>query len=63
MVGQHAHVNHVVLCATLRGQGVESAARLKERVFAVASLRDGQVVRRESYSTRNEALEAAGPRR
>ncbi len=55
--------NHIVLCATLRGQRVESAARFKERVFAVASLRDGQVVRRESYSTRNEALEAAGPRR
>ncbi len=53
--------NHIVLCATLRGQGVESAVRFRERVFAVASLRDGQVVRRESYSTRNEALEAAGP--
>jgi ketosteroid isomerase-like protein len=50
----------VVLCATLRGQGVESGASFEEQVYAAGIVRDGQLVRRESYSTRAEALRAVG---
>jgi ketosteroid isomerase-like protein len=44
----------------LVGQGKESAARMDARFYDVFTIQDGLIVRLKEYTTRAEALEAAG---
>jgi ketosteroid isomerase-like protein len=52
----------VFVAATATGRGKRSKARFEAPVWFVATLRDGLVVRVETYDDPEEALEAAGPR-
>ena len=50
----------VLLDVVFGVQGKRSGVPVEQRVGIVATLRDGKVVRTESYPSRDEALEAVG---
>jgi ketosteroid isomerase-like protein len=55
--------DEVFMAITTTGQGRNSDARMNTRLYSVATVRDGQVTRLAEYTSRDEAMEAAGPRR
>ena len=50
----------VIASARLRGEGRSSGVEVQMYVHLVLTFREGQVVRRQVFQTREEALEAAG---
>jgi ketosteroid isomerase-like protein len=50
----------VVAYITVRGRGRESGVEVKARIAHLMTLRDGKVVRVQSFEDREEALKAAG---
>jgi ketosteroid isomerase-like protein len=52
----------VFLASTLKGRGKQSKAGFEEPLWYVVTLRDGLLVRVESYTDPTPALEAAGMR-
>ena len=53
---------HVVSVGTDRGRGRESGVRVEQQLAAVWTVRHGKVVRVVWWPSREEALEAVGPR-
>jgi ketosteroid isomerase-like protein len=58
----HDEGNMLVVAELLRGRGRGSGAEVEMRVFSVYSFREGKVRRRQAFTDRDEALEAAGVR-
>lgn len=52
--------DQVLASVTLRGRGKQSGAEVSWDVWHLWTARDGKVVRGQGFTTRNEALEAAG---
>jgi steroid delta-isomerase-like uncharacterized protein len=56
------HDDNVIARIEMTGQGRRSGADVSARVFAVFTIEDGQIVREEDFTDRDEALSAAGLR-
>jgi len=56
------HDDQLVYRHTIRGRGKQSGAETSWDVWQVVRFRDGKAVRAHAYTTREEALEAAGLR-
>ena len=54
--------DNVVVTIRYRGRGRGSGVEVSDRLFEVHTFRDGQCVRKLDFTTRAEALEAAGVR-
>ena len=54
--------DHVVAAQTFRGRGKQSGAETSWDLWQVWTLRDGKVVRGQGFTSKEEALEAAGLR-
>jgi ketosteroid isomerase-like protein len=52
----------VVVVSSMRGRGKGSGAAVDASIAFVTELRDGQIVRDRAFSSRSDALEAAGLR-
>ena len=55
-----ARGDHVVVGEAFKGRGKESGVEVAMQGWSVSLLRDGQIVRRDEFLDRAEALEAAG---
>jgi ketosteroid isomerase-like protein len=53
----------VVVTELLRGRGRESGAEVEMRVYSVYRFEEGKLRKREAFTDRDDALEAAGLRR
>jgi ketosteroid isomerase-like protein len=54
--------NQVLTSATFQGRGKQSGAETSWDLWQVWTLRDGKVVRGQGFTSKEEALEAAGLR-
>jgi ketosteroid isomerase-like protein len=55
-----ARGDHVVVGEAFKGRGKDSGVEVAMQSWSVSLLRDGQIVRRDEFQDRAEALEAAG---
>ena len=56
----HDEGDLLVVTELIRGRGRSSGAEVEMRIFAVYRLEDGKIRRRQAFTERTEALEAAG---